>query len=72
LGLRWLSVYLGDLMGATFDCPGYLSLEVPADGTSGVPTEDFALGSFPFENLVQVLRGVLWVLRRFRVIFRTI
>lgn len=72
MGLRGLSVYLGDLMGPTFDCPGYLSLEVPADGTSGVPTEDFALGSFPFENLVQVLRGVLWVLRRFRVIFRTI
>ena len=72
MGLRRLSVYLGDLMGATFDSTGYLGLEVPADGTSGVPTEDFSLGSFPFENLIQVLRGVLWVLRRFRVIFGTI
>jgi hypothetical protein len=59
-------------MGATFDCAGYLGLEVPADGTSGVSAEDFSLSSFPFENLIQVLRGILWVLRRFRVIFRTI
>ena len=68
----WLIVYLGDLLRATFDCAGYLGLKVPADGTSGVPTKDFALGSFPFEYLVQVLRGVLRVLRRFHLIFRTI
>ena len=69
MGLRGLSVYLGDLMGATFDCAGYLSLEVPADGTSGVSTKNFAWGSFPFEYLVQELRGVLWILLRFSLIF---
>ncbi len=68
LGLNWLLVYLGYLLGATFHTAGYLGLEVPADGTFGISSESFALGSFPFEYLVQVLRYVLWILLRFGLI----
>jgi hypothetical protein len=56
-------------LGATFDTSSYLGLEVPADGTSGITSEDFALGSFPFEYLIQELRGVLLILLRFSLIF---
>ena len=68
LRLSLILVYLSDLLGAPFDTAGCLGLEVPADGTSGVSSEDFACGSFPFEYLVQVLRGVLWIILRFRLI----
>jgi hypothetical protein len=56
-------------LGAPFYTAGNLGLEVPADGTSGVSSEDFALGSFPFEYLIQELRGVLLILLRFSLIF---